>query len=125
MSNIHDSIVTLLQEAQELSFGEDTTALYENEKAMSEKLQEVEDLMRPLLQAKLALQTAIEQSKKRRTGLLYVQSLKTQGVKQVAPRARGKQSKPKAAPSINSLVASLSPDQANALLAALQGMANK
>lgn len=132
MYNIHDSIVELLKEAQELSFGKNINDMYNNEKAMVEKLQEVEELMRPLLRAKMALQSAIEQSKKRRTGLLYVQSLEVRAAeleiqKAVArdKRARTKQSKPKAAPSINSLVASLSPDQANALLAALQGMANK
>lgn len=133
--SIHEEVIESLRKAHDLMPTEETADMYDLESKMRAQIRQINDLIRPLLQAKMALQTSMEKLEKRRLGIEYMFKLQMNAIEREstaatkARRAAGRRDKVKRTsksngqPDISAIISNMTPDQAAALLAALQGQA--
>lgn len=133
--SIHEEVIESLKKAHDLMPTEDIDDMYNLESKMRTQIRQINDLIRPLLQAKMALQTSMEKLEKRRLGIEYMFKLQMDAIEREsaaaakARRAAGRGDKVKRTPKsngqpdISAIISNMTPDQAAALLAALQGQA--
>lgn len=125
--SIHEEVITSLRKAHDLMPTEDASEMYELESKMRSQIRQLKDLIRPLLHAKMALQTSMEKLEKRRLGIEYMWKLQFDEIERVAEAKRkanrGKSQKKASKSSdsdLNTLVSNLTSDQAAVLLAVLK-----
>ena len=133
--SIHEEVIESLKKAHDLMPTEDIDDMYDLESKMRAQIRKIEDLIRPLMHAKMALQTSMEKLEKRRLGIEYMFKLQMDAIEREsaaaakARRAAGRGNKVKRTsksngqPDISAIISNMTPDQAAALLAALQGQA--
>lgn len=133
--SIHEEVIESLKKAHDLMPTEDIDDMYDLESKMRAQIRKIEDLIRPLMHAKMALQTSMEKLEKRRLGIEYMFKLQMDAIEResaAAAKARRaasrrdkvkRTSKSNGQPDISAIISNMTPDQAAALLAALQGQA--
>lgn len=131
--SIHEEVIESLRKAHDLMPTEETADMYDLESKMRAQIRQINDLIRPLLQAKMALQTSMEKLEKRRLGIEYMFKLQMDAIEREsaaaakARRVAGRRDKVKRTSKsngqsdISAIISNMTPDQAAALLAALQG----